>query len=86
MSKEEVDALIAPPEDTIELIDGWLASHDIYEEDFTRSSARDWITVKVPVSVAEKMLDTVSFRAKIRAAFCPTRSCLTDYGLLDARS
>lgn len=60
LTKEQVDALVAPPEESIQLVDEWLASHGIYEDQFTRSSANDWITVKVPVSLAEKMLDTVS--------------------------
>lgn len=67
LTKAEVDALIAPPEETIDFIDGWLASYDIHEEDFTRSSAKDWITVNVPVHMAEKMLDTVSLGTRIRA-------------------
>lgn len=60
LTKEQVDALVAPPEESIQLVDEWLASHGIYEDDFTRSSAGDWITVKVPVSLAEEMLNTVS--------------------------
>jgi len=59
LSKEEVEALVAPHDESLTLVDEWLASHGIREEDFTRSPARDWVTIKVPVRLAEKMLDTV---------------------------
>lgn len=52
--------LVAPHEESIDLVDEWLASYGIAEEDFTRSPARDWIKVTVPVWLAEEMLDTVS--------------------------
>ncbi|KAK7470306.1 hypothetical protein VKT23_001737 [Stygiomarasmius scandens] len=58
LSKEEVEALVAPHDESLALVDEWLASHGIREEDFTRSPARDWVTIKVPVRLAEKMLDT----------------------------
>ena len=51
--------LIAPHDESINLVDEWLASYDIFEADLTRSPARDWVKVKVPVSLAEEMLDTV---------------------------
>lgn len=43
------------------MVDEWLASYGLYEEDFIRSPALDWVKVKVPIGLAEKMLDTVSF-------------------------
>ncbi|GBE79871.1 Tripeptidyl-peptidase sed3 [Sparassis crispa] len=58
LSKEEVEALIAPNPESINRVDEWLASHGITAEDFSRSPARDWVKVKVSVSLAEKMLDT----------------------------
>ncbi|KAJ8503359.1 hypothetical protein ONZ45_g10928 [Pleurotus djamor] len=58
MSKEEVDALVAPHPDTLAKVDEWLASHGFSESDIERSSAKDWVTIRIPVSVAEKMLDT----------------------------
>ena len=62
LSKEEVEELVAPDEETDEVVTSWLASHGIEESDMVRSPARDWITIKLPVSVAEKILDTVSLR------------------------
>ncbi|CCL99285.1 uncharacterized protein FIBRA_01301 [Fibroporia radiculosa] len=58
LSKEEVEDLIAPPSDSLRLVDEWLASSGIFEDQLSRSSAKDWIIVKVPVSLAETMLET----------------------------
>ena len=58
-SKEEVEKLVAPHQESIDLVDEWLQSHGIEEEDYIRSPAKDWVTLKVPVSLVEKMLDTV---------------------------
>lgn len=59
LSKEEVHELLAPPQESVELVSEWLASHGIVEGDLVRSPAKDWVTIRVPVSLAEKMLDTV---------------------------
>ncbi|OCH92966.1 tripeptidyl peptidase A [Obba rivulosa] len=58
LSKEEVDALVAPHSESVELVTEWLTSHGLSEGSMSRSPAQDWVTVKVPVSLAEKMLDT----------------------------
>ncbi|OBZ70390.1 Tripeptidyl-peptidase sed2 [Grifola frondosa] len=58
LSKEEVEALVAPHDESIHLVNEWLASHGIYEDDLSRSPAKDWVMVKVPVSLAEEMLKT----------------------------
>ena len=60
LSKAEVEALIAPHEESVKLVNEWLATFGINEGSLVRSPGRDWVTVKVPVSLAEKMLDTVS--------------------------
>lgn len=59
LTMEEVDELITPHPESIELVSEWLASHGLSEDDLARSSAKDWIRVRVPISLAEKMLDTV---------------------------
>lgn len=59
LSKEQVEALVAPHQDSVDLVDEWLRSHGIEENDFVRSPAKDWVTLKLPVSLVEKMLDTV---------------------------
>ncbi|RDB20087.1 Tripeptidyl-peptidase sed2 [Hypsizygus marmoreus] len=58
LSKEEVETLVAPHQNSIDAVDEWLASHGIKESELVRSPAKDWVTLKVPVSLAEKMLDT----------------------------
>ena len=61
LSKEEVDELMAPHHESLSIVDEWLASHGFDESQLVRSPAKDWVTIRVPVSVAEDMLDTVSF-------------------------
>ncbi|TFK66564.1 tripeptidyl peptidase A [Pluteus cervinus] len=58
LSKEEVEELIAPHPDSLDAVNDWLASHGIQEEDVTRSPGKDWVTLKLPVELVEKMLDT----------------------------
>lgn len=59
LSKEETEALMAPHPETLDVVSEWLSSHGIEEEHLYRSSAQDWVTIRVPVSLAEEMLDTV---------------------------
>lgn len=61
LSKEEVEELVAPHPNSLAAVNNWLASHGIPEKECARSSAQDWVGVNVPVSLAEKMLDTVRF-------------------------
>ncbi|KAF8914260.1 subtilisin-like protein [Gymnopilus junonius] len=58
LSKEEVEALAAPRPESLNALDKWLAGFDFKEEDLVRSPAKDWITITIPISLAEKMLDT----------------------------
>lgn len=59
LSKAEVEELVAPHQDSINAIDEWLATYGLDDTSLVRSPAKDWVTIKVPVSLAEKMLDTV---------------------------
>ena len=59
LSKEETEALMAPHPETLDVVGEWLASHGIEEEHLYRSSAQDWIAIRIPVSLAEEMLNTV---------------------------
>ena len=59
--KEQVEELVKPPSHSVDAVDAWLAQYGITEEVIKRSPAGDWITVNVPVILAEAMLDTVSF-------------------------
>jgi tripeptidyl-peptidase-1 len=66
LSMEQVEALVAPHQESVDLIDEWIRSHGVGENDFVRSPAKDWVTLTIPVSLAEKMLDTV--RLSLHAA------------------
>jgi len=65
LSKAEVEALVAPHPDSVDMVNEWLTSHGIAEDALSRSPANDWIKVKVTVSLAEKLLDTVYYLAEI---------------------
>ncbi|KAF7362509.1 Tripeptidyl peptidase A [Mycena venus] len=56
LSKEQVHALSTPSNDTLELVDGWLATHNASSVKW--SSSKDSVTAVVPISSAEKMLST----------------------------
>ncbi len=64
LSKAEVEALITPSQDSVDAVNAWLSSFGFTGRDITRSPANDWVKIKVPIGIAEKMLDTVS-------CFCP---------------
>ncbi|KAG1805581.1 peptidase S8/S53 domain-containing protein [Suillus subaureus] len=61
LSKEETDALTAPHPETLDIVNEWLASYGLAEESLIRSSAHDWVTIRVPVGLAEEMLDTTYY-------------------------
>ncbi|KZO90771.1 tripeptidyl peptidase A [Calocera viscosa TUFC12733] len=58
LSKHEVDELVRPHQMTAEAAAAWLAHHGIPEATISRNSAGDWISIQVPVRLAEAMLDT----------------------------
>jgi tripeptidyl-peptidase-1 len=59
LSKEEVDALVAPHPDSVEAVESWLQHHGINPADaHFRSAGGEWITIRVSVAQAERMLDT----------------------------
>jgi tripeptidyl-peptidase I len=59
--KEQVEELVRPELSSVEAVGAWLAEHGIPEgESIKRSPAGDWVTIQVPVSQADEMLDTVS--------------------------
>lgn len=62
LSKQEVENLVRPAPESVELVEGWLDAHGVDLEseecDMQRSPAGDWITITVPVRKAEEMLDT----------------------------
>ncbi|KAH9023378.1 tripeptidyl peptidase A, partial [Lactarius pseudohatsudake] len=58
LSKEEVEALVAPHASSVDAVHEWLDSHGIQKEACHRSPAGDWVTVHLPVAQAEEMLGT----------------------------
>ncbi|KAJ7044783.1 tripeptidyl peptidase A [Mycena alexandri] len=58
MSKEEVEKFIAPNSTSLAFVDGWLVSYGLQERDLVRSPAKDWVSVTLPIHVAERMLGT----------------------------
>ncbi|KAJ7173519.1 peptidase S8/S53 domain-containing protein [Mycena filopes] len=59
LSKEEVDALVAPHPDSVEAVESWLQHHGINPADaHFRSGGGEWITIRVSVAQAERMLGT----------------------------
>ncbi|KAH9171605.1 tripeptidyl peptidase A [Lactarius sanguifluus] len=58
LSKEDVEALVAPHASSVDSVNEWLESHGIRKEACHRSPAGDWVTVRLPVAQAEKMLGT----------------------------
>ncbi|THH10355.1 hypothetical protein EW145_g1384 [Phellinidium pouzarii] len=58
LSKEEVEALVAPHPDSIADVDAWFEHHGIEPASVQRSPAGDWLSVSVSVAQAERMLGT----------------------------
>ncbi|KAF9534130.1 tripeptidyl peptidase A [Crepidotus variabilis] len=58
LSKGEVDELVSPDEESLGSVNAWLYNLGFKETDIERSSSRDWIVLTMPVSKAEKMLNT----------------------------
>jgi len=59
LSKDQVDDLVRPYDQSLDLVTQWLESWGIYEKDISRSAAKDWVTIMVPLRLAEQMLNTV---------------------------
>ncbi|KZO94442.1 subtilisin-like protein [Calocera viscosa TUFC12733] len=58
LGKEEVEELVKPLEDSLALVDAWLEEHGIPLSALSRSPAQDWVTLMLPVSAAEQLLNT----------------------------
>lgn len=58
LSKEDVNNLVRPDEDAQNLVSEWLQNHGLDLSRCRYSSAKDWISVTLPVSKVEEMLDT----------------------------
>lgn len=58
MLSREVEDLVAPHETTTAIVHDWLASHDVDLGSISYSPAKDWITLRIPLSKVESMLST----------------------------
>lgn len=59
LSKEETDEFVRPHPKSTEAVEEWLEAHGITSDDIIhRTGGGDWITVRVPVAQAERMLGT----------------------------
>ncbi|KAF5333534.1 hypothetical protein D9611_002701 [Ephemerocybe angulata] len=58
LSKEQVEELVKPYPTSLDAVNDWLKGHGFAEVELDRSPAKDWVSIKVPVKVAEKMLGT----------------------------
>ncbi|KAI9455151.1 subtilisin-like protein [Lactarius psammicola] len=58
LSKEDVEELVAPHASSVDAVHEWLETHGIQKEACHKSPAGDWVTVRLPVVQAEKMLGT----------------------------
>jgi hypothetical protein len=56
LSTDEVQALVAPHPDSVEIVDSWLAHHEVDLFSVHRSGGGDWITLRISVAQAERML------------------------------
>ncbi|KAI3330031.1 tripeptidyl-peptidase 1 precursor [Ustulina deusta] len=56
LSADEVEELVKPSKETSDLVHEWLGDNGIVPSSY--SAAKDWITVTLPVSAVEKLLDT----------------------------
>ncbi|KAJ7437093.1 tripeptidyl peptidase A [Mycena galericulata] len=56
MAKEEVEKFVAPHPESLILVDDWLSLHGIPKGDLVRSPAKDWVSVTVPIRLAEQLL------------------------------
>jgi tripeptidyl-peptidase-1 len=61
LSKEDVEALVAPGASSVEAIHDWLGSHGVQKDACHHSPAGDWVTVHLPVGQVENMLGTVRY-------------------------
>ncbi|CAD0108409.1 unnamed protein product [Aureobasidium uvarum] len=56
LSAAEVQSLIAPPEESVQMVNDWLLNHGVKAA--VLSPRKDWITVSLPVRQVEALLNT----------------------------
>src|SRR6266550_1828850 len=73
LSKEEVEDLVAPYPHSLNAVNDWLSTYGLGEDHIDRSPAKDWITITIPLSLVEEMLDTVSPFCRRNLKTCRSR-------------
>lgn len=58
LTNDEIAAYNRPHQHHLEAVLAWLAEHGVEEHHLSFSHAKDWISLKIPVSKANYMLDT----------------------------
>lgn len=57
LSKEDVEALVAPHADSVNLVDAWLAAHGVEPSEAQRENGGSWLTIPIKVDTASRMLN-----------------------------
>ncbi|KAL8807356.1 MAG: hypothetical protein Q9200_004696 [Gallowayella weberi] len=55
---DEVNNLVKPSGESLDLVHQWLREHDIGDDRLSYSPAKDWVKVSLPVADVERLLDT----------------------------
>ncbi|KAA6408134.1 MAG: tripeptidyl peptidase [Lasallia pustulata] len=58
LTSAEVDELVKPSDDALELVHDWLLDNGIERHRLEYNSAKNWIKVTLPVQAVEGLLDT----------------------------
>ncbi|PQE10630.1 tripeptidyl-peptidase 1 precursor protein [Rutstroemia sp. NJR-2017a WRK4] len=58
LSQDEVNELIKPADETIQLVHEWLEDNDVEVGALSYTPAKDWIQLTLPISEVERLLDT----------------------------
>lgn len=58
LTKEEVEAFTAPHPASVDAVDAWLDFHGVDASALERTPAGEWVTLRVSVAQAERMLGT----------------------------
>jgi tripeptidyl-peptidase-1 len=61
LSKAEVDELVKPSDEALELVHEWLLDHDVEQWELQYSASKDFIKLSLPVADVERLLDTKYF-------------------------
>lgn len=58
LSAEEVNELVKPSDEASDAVHQWLETHGVESHHVQYSPAKDWISITLPLSMVEEMLDT----------------------------